>query len=173
MCREDNFDHDLGKWWQCKTTFCPYQIALTLLKKYVNFGLCKHYFNWWLSFLEIRKVLSKLSKEKGCQGLADSIKPCENHLYWSASTTFSGNGKVIWAKFKAFMSHIINRYSSLDDPLFNRCGHGEIRQRKWLRAGMLHPTGKQSLSCKPCNFRKLICLEIVMNSGHVILVPDT
>ena len=69
------------------------------------------------------------------------------------------------------MSHIINRDSYLDDPLFNRCGHGEIRPRKWLHAGMLHPTGKQSL---PCNFRKIICLKIVLNSGHVVLlVPET
>ena len=90
-----------------------------------------------LAYLEIRKVLSKLSKEKGCEVLADWIKPCENHLFWSASTTFSGDGRVIWAKFKTFMSHIINKHSSLDDPLFNKCGHGEIHPRRWLQAGML------------------------------------
>ena len=89
------------------------------------------------SCLEIRKVLSKLSKEKGCEVLAEWVKPCENHLYWSASSTFSGNGKVIWAKFKTFMSHIINKHSSLADPLFNKCGHGEIHPRRWLRAGTL------------------------------------
>lgn len=44
--------------------------------------------------LEIRKVLSKLCKEKGCECIAEWIKPCENHLYWSATTTFSGNGQV-------------------------------------------------------------------------------
>ena len=35
------------------------------------------------------------------------------------------------------LSHIINKHSSLDDPLFNKCGHGEIHPRRWLQAGML------------------------------------
>lgn len=76
-------------------------------------------------------VFSKPSKEKGSEVLADCIKPCENHVYWSATTTFSGNGKVIWAKFKTFMSHVINKHSSLADPLFNKYGHGEIHPR-WI-----------------------------------------
>lgn len=71
----------------------------------------------YFAHVEIRKVLSKLAKEKGCEVLVNWIKPCENHLFWSASTTFSGDGRVIWAKFKTFMSHIINKHSSLDDPL--------------------------------------------------------
>jgi len=90
--------------------------------------------------VEIRKVLSKLSKEKGCEILAEWIKPCVNHLYWSVTSTFSGNGKVIWAKFKSFLSHIINKHSSLHDLLFNKCGHGQIYPRKWLHAGMFHIT---------------------------------
>ena len=88
--------------------------------------------------LEIRKVLSKLSKEKGCEVLSPWIKSCENHLYWSAASTYSGNGLVIWAKFKAFMSHVVNKHSSLSDPLFNKCGHGVIHPRKWLSAGVYH-----------------------------------
>jgi len=95
-----------------------------------------HYFDIWHLKKKIRKVLSKLSKEKGCECIAEWIKPCENHLYWSATTTFSGNGLVIWAKFRSFMSHIINKHSRLSDPLFNNCFHGVIRPRKWLKAGM-------------------------------------
>ncbi|KAM7429650.1 hypothetical protein ABFA07_019533 [Porites harrisoni] len=64
-----------------------------------------HYFDIWHLKKKIRKVLSKLSKEKGCEILAEWIKPCENHLYWSATTTFSGHGKVIWAKFDFLKSH--------------------------------------------------------------------
>lgn len=94
-----------------------------------------HYFDIWHLKKKIRKVLTKLSKEKGCEMLSEWIKPCENHLYWSASTTFSGNGLVIWAKFKTFLSHIINKHTSLTDPLFNKCGHGDICPRKWLHAG--------------------------------------
>ena len=87
-------------------------------------------------FVEIRKVLLKLSKEKGCEAISEWIRSCENHLYWSATTTFSGNGKVIWAKFISFLSHIVNKHSELSDALFNRCFHGIIQPRKWLKVGM-------------------------------------
>jgi len=80
-------------------------------------------------------MLSKISKEKGCEALSEWIKPCENHLCWSAASTHSGNGQVIYAKFKTFMSHIVNKHSSLPDALFNKCAHGAISPRKWLNAG--------------------------------------
>ena len=84
---------------------------------------------------EIGKVLSKISKENGCEALSEWIKPCQNHLCWRATFTFSGNGRVIWAKFRSFLSHILNRHEDLDDPLFNRCAHGSIKSRKWLQKG--------------------------------------
>ena len=72
-------------------------------------------------FVEIRKVLSKLFKEKGCEAIGEWIRSCENHLYWSTTTKFSAIGKVMWAKVSSFMSHIINKHSELSDALFNRC----------------------------------------------------
>lgn len=81
---------------------------------------------------EIRKVLLKISLEKGCEAIKEWIKPCERHLYWSATSTFNGNGAVIWAKFKSFLSHIINKHKDLPDLLFNRCAHKEIQPRRWL-----------------------------------------
>ena len=68
--------------------------------------------------------------------LADWIKPCERHLHWSATSTFSGNGKVIWAKFKSFLSHVTNKHTDLDDPLFSKCVDGNLQPRKWLQVGM-------------------------------------
>ena len=35
------------------------------------------------------------------------------------------------------MSHIINKHSQLGDTLFNKCFHGVISPRKWLKAGKL------------------------------------
>lgn len=100
--------------------------------------IIKQIFRWFLFFsTEIRKLLSKIPKEKGCEALAEWIKPCERHLHWSATSTFSGNGRIIWAKFKAFMSHVVNRHTELEDLLFNKCAHGELQPRKWLRVGML------------------------------------
>ena len=30
---------------------------------------------------------------------------------------------------------MINRHDNLDDPLYNRCNHGEIKDRTWLDKG--------------------------------------
>ena len=47
-----------------------------------------------------------------------------------------GTGRIIWAKFKSFLSHIVNKHENLDDPLFNKCGHGNnISHRKWFLPG--------------------------------------
>ena len=82
--------------------------------------------------LEIRKVLTNISKESGGAALIDWIRPCENHFFWSATSTLSGNGNVIYAKFKSFLSHVINKHDNLDEPLYNKCNHGEIKHRKFL-----------------------------------------
>ncbi|XP_028518525.1 uncharacterized protein LOC110250843 [Exaiptasia diaphana] len=95
----------------------------------------KHYFDLWHLKKKIRKVLVKLAKEKNCEVLKTWIKPCENHLYWSAMSTQSGKGDIIWAKFKSFLSHVVNKHDGLDEPLFNKCGHGQIRDRTWLEKG--------------------------------------
>ena len=77
------------------------------------------------------KVLSKLAKETGCEDLVEWIKPFENHLYWSATSTHSGNDRNIWAKFKSFLSHIVDKHTELNDPLFNKCAHGDLTPKKW------------------------------------------
>ena len=85
--------------------------------------------------LEIRKVLTNISKESGGAALINWIRPCENHFFWSATSTLSGNGNVIYAKFKSFLSHVINKHDNLDEPLYNKCNHGEIKHRTWLDKG--------------------------------------
>lgn len=47
----------------------------------------------------------------------------------------SGNGNVIFAKFKSFLSHVINKHDNLDEPLYDRSNHGEIKHRTWLDKG--------------------------------------
>jgi len=62
------------------------QIINSLIKV-SHFFLIFCLFVGWLFFvlffcpIEIRKVLSKLSKEKDCEALAEWIKLCENHFY--------------------------------------------------------------------------------------------
>ncbi|XP_031550632.1 uncharacterized protein LOC116288061 [Actinia tenebrosa] len=105
------------------------------IRKYMREQLSHitHYFDLWHLKKKIHKVLPKISKESGCSSLVEWKKPRQNHFYWSAISTLSGNGKVIYAKFKSFLSHIINKHDKLDgDPLFDKCAHGEIQERKWL-----------------------------------------
>ncbi|CAB3998933.1 Hypothetical predicted protein [Paramuricea clavata] len=107
----------------------------TSIAKYMRTVLKQiiHYFDVWHLKKKIRKVLFKIAKEKDCEALNEWIKPCENHLHWSASSTYDGNGLVIWAKFKSFLQHIVNIHSGHSDPLFDKCAHGSnIPARKWL-----------------------------------------
>ena len=71
------------------------------------------------------QVLTKISKEKDCDNLGKWTKPCERHLMWSATTTPSGDGELIWAKFESFLSHIINKHTDIPNENFNKCAHGE------------------------------------------------
>ena len=45
-------------------------------------------------FLEITKVMTKVSKEGGCE-VTEWVKPCGNNFYCSACSTHDGNGTVI------------------------------------------------------------------------------
>ena len=100
--------------------------------------------------LEIQKVLSKIAKEN--DEIQLWIRPCANHLSWSATSTTSGDGRVILAKFLSFLGHIVNKHENLDDPLFSRCAHGEIEHREWL------DESKQFIEFSDC----LCCLAFYM-----------
>lgn len=76
--------------------------------------------------IEVFKVLFKILKEKACAELVEWIKFCVKYFYWSFILIFSGNGRVIWVKFKFFLSYVVNRYIGLDDLLFDKCNYGEI-----------------------------------------------
>ena len=76
-----------------------------------------------LCVTEITKVLTKLSKEKGGEALLPWVKACTNHLYWSATSTFGGCGKVIWATFSSFFGHIVNKHDRLPNQVFNKYHH--------------------------------------------------
>ena len=89
-------------------------------------------------FAAIHKELTKILKTNGCETLVDWIKPCQNHFYWSTTSTTNGDGSVLWAKFKSFLSHIINKHSDLDNTLFNKCAYDTtIAQRKLLMEGVI------------------------------------
>ncbi|XP_078384068.1 uncharacterized protein LOC144666520 [Oculina patagonica] len=97
-----------------------------------------HFFDLWHIGKKIQKVLTKLSKEKGCETIGRWRKACVRHYYWSVTSTKPKLGDVILAKFKAFLSHIINKHKDLPNQIFNKCAHGPITNpRVWLTKGSL------------------------------------
>ena len=91
-----------------------------------------------LIFSEIKKDVLKIAKLKDGEPIAEWVTPCLNHLHWSAVTTPSGDGDVIWAKFKSFLWHVRDIHCDFDNPLFNKCHHREIIPiRTWLEEGKL------------------------------------
>ena len=117
-----------------------------------------------ISFAEIRKILSAISKLKGCEELKDWICPIENHFLWSATTTITGKGKVIWAKFISFLGHIINQHKNHKDPLFNKCAHGELNNRTWMTPDIL-------LTFMEFLCRKILQVFCAMFTNGLILSP--
>ena len=97
---------------------------------------CSHYFDIWHIARSITKKMVKLGKEKGCEKIADWVKGARNHLYWCATSTKQGFGEMIVAKWKSFMEHVANRHENHPSPLFKKCAHEDIENRRWIRIGI-------------------------------------
>ncbi|XP_068759957.1 uncharacterized protein [Montipora capricornis] len=98
--------------------------------------LIDHFFDLWHIGKKIQKLLTKLSKEKGCEVIGRWKKACVRHFYWSVTSTTPKLGDVILAKFKAFLYHIINQHKDLPNEIFNKCAHGIITTpRLWMTKG--------------------------------------
>ena len=82
-------------------------------------------------------MLTKLSKEKGCEIIGRWRKACVRHFYWAVTSTQEHLGELKLAKFQAFLSHVINKHRNLPNRLFNAiCAHGEIAApHVWMTKG--------------------------------------
>ena len=72
-------------------------------------------FSWFFYYKKVIQLLVCTSFQKLCTILGS--------LVISACSTHDGNGTAIWAKFKSFLSYIVNRHGELDEPLFSKCAH--------------------------------------------------
>ena len=78
-------------------------------------------------------MLTKLSKEKGCEVIGKWKKACVRHFYWAVTSTTPKLSQVILAKFDAFQSHITNVHTKLSNRLSDKCAHGDItKPRVWM-----------------------------------------
>ena len=78
----------------------------------------------------------KLGKRKGCEKIADWVKGARNHLYWCATSTKQGFGELTVAKLKSFMEQVANKQSDHPSPLFNKCAHYDIENKRWIKIGI-------------------------------------
>ena len=71
----------------------------------------KHYFDIWHVARTIIKKLLKASKEKGCEVISSWIRGIRKHQYWCATSSKSGFGSLISAKWYS-LQHVSNQHKN-------------------------------------------------------------
>ena len=54
-------------------------------------------------------------------------------------TIFIGGRHQHWEDYLgkiSILSHVVDKHECLDDPLFNKCAHGDLIPKRWLLSGM-------------------------------------
>ena len=75
-------------------------------------------------------------KLAGCEIIKSWIKSVRQHLFWCATSTKSGFGSLIVAKWMSFLRHVSNLHTDHPDPLYKCCNHGEIEKRLRIKRGI-------------------------------------
>ena len=87
----------------------------------------------------MKKKVTALSHQRGCEDLRAWIKSICNHLYWCALSS-NGDAALAVAKWSSLAAHVQNLHIH-DDDLFPACTHPPIDstagQKKWLKPSML------------------------------------
>ena len=96
----------------------------------------KHFYDIWHVAKSVTKNLLKISKEAGCEIIQHWMKAIRRHLFWCATSTKPGFGKLIIAKWMSFLRHVSNLHTDHPDPLYKQCNHGEIENRLWISRGL-------------------------------------
>ena len=82
--------------------------------------------------------MSKLSLQKDCQLLKEWMKAIINHLYWVASSTPNGDGKLMLEKWRGMVNHLHNVHDHQENTMFKKCQHPpayDCTNKKWLTPG--------------------------------------
>lgn len=82
------------------------------------------------------KKITAIGKFADCKDVMQWQRSISNHMYWVA-TSSDGNGELAVAKWKSLLNHIQNIHEGHDDPLFPKCLHPPLteRKKKWLKKG--------------------------------------
>ncbi|XP_008280196.1 uncharacterized protein LOC103357415 [Stegastes partitus] len=92
-----------------------------------------HFYDMWHIAKGVSKKLEALAKEQKCDKVKKWQKCVIKHLYWSSTSSSSGEEAV--AKWASISNHVQNIHSH-DNALFPECQHSETSggpSKKWLK----------------------------------------
>ncbi|XP_073668247.1 uncharacterized protein [Paramisgurnus dabryanus] len=92
------------------------------IQKYLKDNNIKQFYDIWHLEKGLSKKLDKIAKEKDCQEVRKWQRSIKNHVYWTATSSTSGQEKV--AKWKSLVNHLQDIHTH-EDPLFPKCEHPE------------------------------------------------
>lgn len=96
----------------------------------------QHFFDQWHIAKGIVKKMIAASKEKGCENISKWTKGVRNHIYWCSTSTIKGFNTLTVAKWKSFIRHVSNKHADHPDPLFPKCAHEVLEdRRKYIKVG--------------------------------------
>ncbi|XP_033117101.1 uncharacterized protein LOC117117029 [Anneissia japonica] len=97
----------------------------------------QHYYDVWHVAKSLGKRVRAIGKEKDCEVVQEWARSINNHVYWVASSTPSGDPNEMLGKFMSLKNHIQNIHTGHSEH-FPNCLHPPIQERnrkKWLKPG--------------------------------------
>ena len=96
----------------------------------------KPFFDIWHVAQKVTKKMMQAAKEKGFEVSGKWVRAVRNHIYWAATSTTCGFGKLIVAKRSSFIRHVADKHENYPDHLFPNCIHGTLyKKRDWTHMG--------------------------------------
>ncbi|XP_029936759.1 uncharacterized protein LOC115379929 [Myripristis murdjan] len=95
----------------------------------------KHFYDVWHVAKGLSKKLEALSKERDCGKVKNWRQSIINHMYWSATT--SATGQEIDAKWTSLANHVQDVHTH-SNVLFPQCQHAALtggQSSKWFKPG--------------------------------------
>ncbi|XP_042578764.1 uncharacterized protein LOC109076260 isoform X2 [Cyprinus carpio] len=105
------------------------------IQKYLREANITQYNDVWHIEKGVSKKLLRIAQSKDSEKLQKWLRSIKNHIYWTATTSSSGQERV--AKWTSILNHVQDMHTH-EDPVFPRCLHPQRTSRdksKWLRAG--------------------------------------
>uniref|UniRef100_T1J2D3 THAP-type domain-containing protein n=1 Tax=Strigamia maritima TaxID=126957 RepID=T1J2D3_STRMM len=117
-----------------------------------------------LDFLVYPRKLMPFAKQKECKTIGEWKKSIVNHLYWCALSSHEHN-HLILPKWLSLINHLHNIHEGHDDPVFPRCLHDPISERRRL-VKWLQPHSKMSEKLTEIVSNHFIKKDVQMMSTH-------